>query len=123
MISIGKNIRSFRKAKNMSQKEVISAISMEGAQYSRIENGKTEPSISTLERIAKALGVSIIDLLSLDKNSEDIESYDRTVMEKVKLVEGLTEEEKKTMYIILDAFIKKRKLKSTLQDVLKNIDE
>ncbi len=121
-MNIGQNIKTFRKGKNMSQKEVISAINMEAAQYSRIENGKTEPSISTLERIAKALGVSIIDLLSFEKNSEDIKSYDKTVMEKVKLIEVLAEEEKKTLYIILDAFIKKKKLKNTLKDVLKDID-
>ncbi len=122
-MNIGKSIKTIRENRGMSQKEVISIINMEAAQYSRIETGKTEPSISTLERITKALGISVIDLLSFEKNEEDIKSYDTTVMEKVKLVEGLTEEEKKTMYIMLDAFIKKRKLKNTLKDVLKNIDE
>ncbi len=122
-MNIGKNIKTIRENRGMSQKEVISIISMEAAQYSRIENGKTEPSISTLERITKALGVSVVDLLNFEKKIEDIKSYDKTVMEKVQLIEGLTEEEKKTMYIMLDAFTKKRKLKSTLKDVLKNIDE
>ncbi len=122
-MNIGKSIKTIRENRGMSQKEVISIINMEAAQYSRIENGKTEPSISTLERITKALGVSVIDLLSFEKKTEDIKSYDQTVMEKVQLIEGLTQEEKKTIYIMLDAFIKKRKLKSTLKDVLKNIDE
>ena len=122
-MNIGKSIKTIRTNRGMSQKEVISIINMEAAQYSRIENGKTEPSINTLERITKALGISLIDLLSFEKKTKDIKSYDNTVMEKVELIEGLTEEERKTIYIMLDAFIKKRKLKSTLKDVLKNIDE
>ena len=58
-MDISKNIKRVREAKGLSQKEVISAISMGAAQYSRIENGKTDPSVSTLIKIAKALGVSM----------------------------------------------------------------
>jgi len=38
------------------------AAKLDTAQYSRIENGKTDPSVGTLERIAKALGVSLAEL-------------------------------------------------------------
>ena len=42
-------------------------------------------------------------------------------LEKVALEESLNEDEKKTIYIMLDTFIGKRKLKDTLSDVLQEV--
>ena len=116
-MNIGENIKRIREAKNLSQKEVITAISMGAAQYSRIESGKTDPSVSTLARIAQALGVELADLFS-SETLQEVNSYDKTLMEKIKLMEGLAEEEQKTIFTILDAFIGKKKLKDTLSSAL-----
>ena len=120
-MSIEKNIKRIREARKMSQKEVVVAIDMGAAQYSRIESGKTEPSISTLERIAKALGVKIADLFANEEDLADMSAQDATIMEKVKLMESLSDEEKQTIFTILDAFVGKKKLKDTLASVLNNI--
>ncbi len=121
-MDISKNIKRIREAKGLSQKEVISAIDMGAAQYSRIENGKTDPSVSTLMKIAKALGVSMAELFTNKEVLQDINSVDTTLMERVALIDTLTKEEQKTIFSILDAFISKRKLKSTLKNVLQDID-
>ncbi len=42
-------------------------------------------------------------------------------MEKVALMETLNEEEKHTIYVMLDAFIGKRKLEDALSAVLKDV--
>ncbi|MCZ8023361.1 MAG: hypothetical protein O9294_16475 [Cytophagales bacterium] len=42
-------------------------------------------------------------------------------MEKVRLIEGLADDERKTLFMILDAFVGKKKLKDTLSSVLKNV--
>jgi hypothetical protein len=39
-------------------------------------------------------------------------------MEKVALMESLSDEEKQTIYTMLDAFVGKRKLKDALSNVL-----
>lgn len=41
--------------------------------------------------------------------------------EKVSLIEALTEEERKTIYTMLDAFIGKKKLKDALSNVLHDV--
>ena len=120
-MDISKNIKRIREAKGLSQKEVISAIDMGAAQYSRIENGKTDPSVSTLVKIAKALGVSMAELFTDKEVLQDISSIDTTLMERVALIDSLNKEEQKTIFSILDAFISKRKLKSTLKNVLQDI--
>jgi transcriptional regulator with XRE-family HTH domain len=57
IMSIGNNIKKVRAAKDLSQKEVAVSCNIDPAQYSRIETGKTDPSFSTIEKIAKAFGI------------------------------------------------------------------
>jgi hypothetical protein len=57
----------------------------------------------------------------MDHNLTDVNSYDASLMEKIKLIERLSEEEKKTIFNIVDAFIGKKKLKDTLSKVLSDI--
>lgn len=120
-MNIGDNIKRVREAKNLTQKEVIMAIDMGAAMYSRIESGKTEPSLTTLEKIAKALGVSLVELIQSNESLSDVNSVDKSLMEKVRLMEALNDEERKTIYTMLDAFIGKKKLKDALSNVLHDV--
>ena len=117
-MNIGQNIKRIRVSKNMSQKELISMINMGAPQFSRIENGKTDPSVNTLERIAKALGVSLSQLFEDDTINLDDSSYDKTTMEKVMLIESLESDDKQMIYKMLDTFLSKQKLKGALQNAL-----
>jgi transcriptional regulator with XRE-family HTH domain len=120
-MDLGEQIKRIRTAKGLSQKEVLNASGLDKAQYSRIENGKTDPSFSTLEKIAKALGVSLSELFATTDEIKEVNSHDKTVMEKVALIESLTDDEKNTIYSMLDAFIGKRKLKDALSNVLQDV--
>lgn len=120
-MDIGKKIKSIREAKGMTAKEVISAVDMGAPMYSRIENGVNEPSLSTLEKIAKALGVKLSDFFDTDDKLADVNSYDASIMEKIKLVEELNEEEKKIVFSLVDALVGKKKLKDALSGVLDNV--
>jgi transcriptional regulator with XRE-family HTH domain len=117
-MNVGDNIKRIRLAKSLSQKEITIASKLDTAQYSRIETNKTDPSVSTLEKIAQAMGVTLADLFSTNTILSDENSLDKSILEKVSLVESLSDEEKNTIYIMLDAFVGKRKLKSALQNVL-----
>lgn len=61
--TLGSNIRRIREEAEISQLALAHKMgwrgSNAGAQISRFENGSKEPRFSTLERIAKALGVSV----------------------------------------------------------------
>lgn len=120
-MDIGKKIKSIREAKGMTAKEVISAVGMGAPMYSRIENGVNEPSLSTLEKIAKALGVKLSDLFDTDDKLADVNSYDASLMEKIQLIETLNEEEKKMVFSFVDALVGKKKLKDALSGVLNDV--
>jgi transcriptional regulator with XRE-family HTH domain len=120
-MDIAKRIKQIREAKGLTAKEVISAVDMGAAMYSCIETGKTEPSLSTLEKIAKALGVKLSDFFDANNDFEDVNSYDASLMEKVQTIEALSDEEKKTVFSIVDAFAGKKKLKDALSGVLQDV--
>lgn len=69
--TIGANIRTTREAKKMTQLELGHALGWTGAdagaQISRFESGSKEPRISTLQRIADALGVTVSRLMAAPK--------------------------------------------------------
>jgi len=60
---LGDNIRRIRQEKGMSQGDISRALDMDRGYISRIENGTKNPTILNLEKIAKALGVPVVELL------------------------------------------------------------
>jgi transcriptional regulator with XRE-family HTH domain len=91
---------------------------MDQSQYSKIENGKTDPYFSTIEKIAKALGIKVSDLLTAEDIFKDVDSLDKTIVEKVQLIEQLDENEKKSIFSIIDGLSSKKKMKDSLAKAL-----
>lgn len=60
---IGKHIRSTREEHDLTQEQVFLAAPMNRSHYQDIEAGTANPSLNTLLRIARAIGVPISDLL------------------------------------------------------------
>jgi len=61
--SIGENIRKYRRKRNLTQKQLGELLELSNTYLSDIENNRTNPSIKTLKKVAKALEVSYIELL------------------------------------------------------------
>ena len=60
---LGENIRRIRLAKEMTQGDLCRKLGFDRAYMSNVESGKKNPTLSTIERIAKALVVSIEELI------------------------------------------------------------
>ena len=61
---LGKKIRELRKKKELTQEELAYKSELDYSYINQIENGKRNPSVEAVEKIAKALGVKVQDLLS-----------------------------------------------------------
>jgi len=59
----GENMKKIRLEKGMSQGDICRSLELDRAYISNVENGKQNLTISTMEKVAKALGVSIDTLL------------------------------------------------------------
>lgn len=64
---IGANIKAIRLSKNLSQVELVGLMSgeIDPTNISRIEAGRTNPTIYTLYRIASALEVHLTDIVNI----------------------------------------------------------
>lgn len=72
-MSLGDNIKKYRKLKGLTQEELANKIMMSKVAIQKYETGKREPRNLTVSDIAKALDISVVDLYREDKESiEDI---------------------------------------------------
>ncbi len=55
MGALGKNLRAARKRLGLTQEQVAERSGVQAGEISRIEAGKRDPRVSTLERLAKAV--------------------------------------------------------------------
>lgn len=60
---LGKNLKRIRTTKGISQGEISRKLEVDKSFVSNIENGKTNPTLSTIAKIAKAIEVSVGELM------------------------------------------------------------
>lgn len=59
---IGKRIQELREMQNLSQQDFAAKINYDKSNMSRLEAGKTNMTVTTLEKVSKALNVELIEL-------------------------------------------------------------
>jgi transcriptional regulator with XRE-family HTH domain len=60
--NIGKQLQKFRKEKNISQVKMAEMIGVTPTYVGFIEQGKRNPSIATLDKIARVLGIKLSEV-------------------------------------------------------------
>lgn len=66
LLAFGKNLRLLREKKGFTQANLANDCGFEISQISRIERGKTNPSISVIHKIAKELQIKTKDLFDFN---------------------------------------------------------
>lgn len=62
VVKVGRKIRQLREARQLSQVALAKRAKVGRITLVRIEQGSQDPTVGTLERIARALGVKVRDL-------------------------------------------------------------
>ena len=60
---LGDNMKCIRTRKKMSQGDIARALDVDRGYISNIENGKKNPTLATIKKLADALGISADELL------------------------------------------------------------
>ena len=100
------NLKRFRLEKKMSQTALADGMGIGYSHYNRIETGKVTPTIDSISKAAKALGVEVY----LFFIPEDIEN--QPISEKWKLFEELPEQEKETIMRIINITLEREKYRN-----------
>ncbi len=102
-MDIGKRIRTLRESKGLSQGDIERRSGLLRSYISRVEGGYTAPSLSTLEKFAKALEVEPYQLLfqgegrpAAPKVSDQV-GLSKPVKRLVKLFETLSSNNRKLL--------------------------
>lgn len=72
MRTFGQMLRMYRKQRGMTAKDVADKVGVARATVSRYETGDIEVSISMAEKLAKALGISPMDLIDLPDEDDTV---------------------------------------------------
>ena len=114
------NIKEIRRKRGMLQKEVAIAAGLHPANYNKMEKGEREPSIDALEKIAGLFDMTIDQIIHYEGEvPQDVTIEDKSVIERMKLIEQLEDEDRKAIFRIIDGMLTKAKFKDFFQ---KNVD-
>jgi transcriptional regulator with XRE-family HTH domain len=70
-VIIGKNIQRYRRERSLSQEELSFRSESSRAYISGLEAGRRNPTALSLVKFAKALGVSVVDLITENNKDRD----------------------------------------------------
>jgi transcriptional regulator with XRE-family HTH domain len=114
MILIGKQIQGLRKSNNLSQAQLAAKIEVSLTQLQRYENKGVQPPADVLKKLAdNTFNTSIDFLVYGDAEQKAQQSIkDNDLLSQFKAVEELDNKDKSTIKDIIDAFIKRSKLKN-----------
>lgn len=107
-MSLGQKITKIRKEKKLSQVDIASYVGVSRDAISKYERDDIIPSVENAKKIAQALGVSLDYLVSED---DSLEVVDVDMLNRMKEIQRLSEEDKNTVIKIIDAFIRDTKTK------------
>ena len=111
-MSAGANIKTLGEQRNMKQQEIADLIGMHRSNYSKIDNGQREISLSALDKVARFFNITIDGLVHLGNDlPQEVEIEDKTTMEQLKLIQELDEEERSMIFKMIDSFLTKKKFK------------
>lgn len=113
MISIGKQIRELRKQKGLNQSQLAEKIGVSLTQLQRYENKDIQPPADVLKKLADTFNTSIDFLVYGNTQQKAQQSIkDNELLAQFKAVDELDNKDKSTIKDIIDAFIKRSRLKN-----------
>jgi len=119
-MSTAKNIQKIREKLGLMQKEVASHIGVDKSTYSKIEKGTREVTVKELQKIAKLFNTTIDNIVNFEGNiPKEITITDKTAVEQMNLISQLDEEDKQTVFNIIDKMLTNKKFKKSFYKAFK----
>lgn len=106
-MNTGKIITDLRDKKGWSQADLAEVSKVSRVMIGKYERGDAVPSIDAAKKIADAFGVSLDYLVGEGVTA----SFDKKSIQRLEAIEQFPDEEKKTVFALLDAFIRDHKAK------------
>jgi len=114
---LGERIKRLRQERGWSQMQISKKLNVHQKQISGYERGIHAPSIELLMRMAELFNVSL-DYIAFDDREDKhrIQLADRELMQTVKEIDDLPEEDRMTIKAVLNTFIIKHRFQRLASD-------
>lgn len=94
---LGRRIRALRKAKGLTQEDLGGKCGINYKYVGAIERGEENPSLSVLQKIAKGLGVEIMELFRFHPEEKDPAKLKKELM---TIIDRMAKEDKEKLQMI-----------------------
>lgn len=111
VLGLGEKIKGLRKKKGWSQADLAGRVEVHDTHISRLETGRYTPSLDLLKRLAEVFEVST-DYLLFESAADpgEVTVGDKSLYEKMRLLEQLAEDDRRVIDGVIEAFLTKQKV-------------
>ncbi len=110
------NIKTIREKQNLMQKEVALYINVDKSTYSKIEKGLREVTVIELNKMSKLFRLSVDQIINYDDGiPQEVIIEDKTAVEQMRLIQQLEEDDKQTIFKLIDKMLTNKKFKDFFQ--------
>jgi transcriptional regulator with XRE-family HTH domain len=118
-MNLTENIKKIREQKGLLQKDIYTFLKIGKSVYSKIESGGREPSVQELVLIAQLFEMTVDEVINFnDGLPKPVTLKDKTNNEQQQLFDGLDEEDKETVFKIVDKMLTTKKFNNFFQEHL-----
>lgn len=116
VMSLADNIKAIREEKNLKQIEVATHIGVDKSAYSKIEKGSRALTVEELQKMAGLFNMTTDHILNYDgKIPKEVVIEDKTTAEQMRLIQQLDEEDKQTIFRLIEKMLTNKKFKDFFQ--------
>jgi transcriptional regulator with XRE-family HTH domain len=119
-MATGENIKRIREQKGLLQKEVATELGLDKSSYSKLEKELREVKVSELQKLSSLFNMTLDLIVNFEGNTpKEITIEDKAASQQLKLISQLDEEDKKTVFSIIDKMLTNKKFKTFFQENIK----
>ena len=112
IINLGEHIKTLRNERGLQQKQVAVEVGIDQSNYSKIENGKREPSVYILKKLADLFGVTVDYIIEPNTDlPKEVIIEDKAAQEQLRLITELEEEDRAMVFRMIDKMLTSKKFK------------
>jgi len=116
-VNLADNIKDIREEKNLKQIEVATHIGVDKSAYSKIEKGLRALTVDELQKMAQLFNMTTDQVINHDgKVPKEVIIEDKTAVEQMRLIQQLDEDDKQTIFKLIDKMLTNKKFKDFFQN-------
>ena len=118
IMKIGDNLKKLRESKGLTQQDMADLMHTHRTGYSKMENNQQDIPVDKLVFVAKHFGIAVDDIIFFNEKNNipnEVSVQDTAVLEQLKLINELDNEEKNILLKLIETFVSKKRFKDYLQ--------